>query len=87
MELTASEVGARIGFSEGKVKKHMSAKGFATARLDHLVRYAGLFAIPVAKLFALSDPFDRSFQLDFQPTSQPAVSVLTISASTARPPQ
>jgi hypothetical protein len=85
MELTPAEVASRIGMREGAVRRHMTAKGFAAARLAQLVRYAVLFGIPVAKLFALTDPFNRSLVLDFQPTAQPAVSVLNITPAPTPP--
>ncbi|MBM3405585.1 MAG: hypothetical protein FJY10_11950 [Bacteroidetes bacterium] len=50
-DLSESELAKRVRLSAGKVRKHCSVKGFATARVEHLSRYADVFNVPAANFF------------------------------------
>jgi hypothetical protein len=49
--LTPAELASRSGISAGRVKKHLTVKGFERIRASELLRYANVYNIPVANLF------------------------------------
>lgn len=49
--LTTGELSKRAGIPAGKVKKHLTPKGFEKASVADLAKYAGVFNVPVANLF------------------------------------
>lgn len=52
-DLTLKELAQRTGLSTGKVKKHLTVKGFECVKVGQLLKYASVFNIPVANLFQL----------------------------------
>src|SRR4030042_7102826 len=46
-ELTPSELAARVGISARKVKRHLLPRHFGTLTLEELMRYCGVFNIPL----------------------------------------
>lgn len=76
-ELTIPEVADRTGLRIGVVKKHMQLRYFERMSVDQAMRYAELFGIPVARLFAFikSEP---GMQLQIQASPSKAVCQITI---------
>jgi hypothetical protein len=52
-DLTPSELAKRSGISAGKVKKHLTLKGFNDVTMAELAKYSRVFNIPVANLFQI----------------------------------
>jgi hypothetical protein len=56
-ELTAHDVAERTGITMGKVKKHLTPKGFKKATIEDLQAYSELFDVPVGAFFQIArDP-------------------------------
>lgn len=53
INISAADLGRRIGLSARKVKKHMDPKHFANARMSMVRRYAEVFGVPVANMFQI----------------------------------
>jgi transcriptional regulator with XRE-family HTH domain len=52
-ELTVAEMAARVGISKSAIRKHMDPKGFRNITISMLMRYAGVFNVPLANLFQI----------------------------------
>lgn len=52
-DLTLQELAQRSGLSRGKVKKHLTVKGFESTTMKQLAKYASVFNIPPANLFQI----------------------------------
>lgn len=84
-ELTLPEVADRVGLSKGAVRRHMDPAHFGELTVAQARRYAELFGVPLAKLFAFfgAGPADPAARLDFRPGANPDACVATLPA--ARP--
>jgi hypothetical protein len=56
LDMSVPDTAARVGLSQRKVKRHMTAAGFRSASVDHLARYAEVFGVPVAAFFCFAAP-------------------------------
>lgn len=52
-ELTTSELAARTGLTNRKVKRHLTYRHFLKASVEELQKYADVFNIPVANFFQI----------------------------------
>ncbi len=52
-DLTLSELAARAGIRQSKVKKHLEPKLFGTVTIEELRKYAMVFNVPIANLLQI----------------------------------
>ncbi len=52
-DISLIELAGRAKISKTKVQKHLTVKGFASAGVKDIIKYAEIFNIPVANLFQL----------------------------------
>lgn len=52
-DLTLSELAARAGIRQSRVKKHLEPKLFGTVTIDELRKYATVFNVPLANLLQI----------------------------------
>ena len=77
-ELTVPEVADRTGIRAGLVRRHMLPRYFERMSVKQGLRYAELFGIPIARLFAFITPSDPAWQLSIQSSPSKAVCQINI---------
>ena len=76
--MTPADIAVRVGISKGAVLKHQTPKGFASASVDIVRRYADVFGVSVANMFQLVVPKDKDVSVSSRKTANPYLSVLEI---------
>jgi hypothetical protein len=79
--ITAADVAARVGISVSKVNKHAAPEGFSKVTIDLAQKYAGVFGVPLARLFEVIICKDAGLAATYGKTQNPAVSIVEISRS------
>ncbi|MBN1577335.1 MAG: hypothetical protein JW913_12325 [Chitinispirillaceae bacterium] len=77
--MTTADLAARAAVPLAKVKKHLTPAGFAGASLDTLRRYAEVFDLPLANLFALIVPKKDGITITARKTTNPLFTIIEIS--------
>ncbi|MBN1307374.1 MAG: hypothetical protein JXA18_05620 [Chitinispirillaceae bacterium] len=76
--MTVADLAVRAAVPVGKLKRHLTPVGFAGASLDALRRYAEVFDLPLANLFAVIVPKKEGTIVTAQRTCNPLFTIIEI---------
>jgi len=68
LNMTAADVGSRVGLGAGRVKKHMTVAGFGSVTVDQALLYAEVFGVPLAGMFCVAAQAPKGPRIVFRPT-------------------
>lgn len=75
IDIAEADLALRVGVSRRKLRKHLTAEGFAGIKLDLAGKYAEVFNIPVANLFQVLLPEGGKVEVRHERTGNPLVTV------------
>lgn len=78
INISAADLGRRVGLSARKVRKHIRPEHFANIRLSLAKRYAEVFGIPVANMFQVLATKESGKELNQEKTKNPLVVVTNV---------
>lgn len=80
LRMTAEDVSDRTGIRLGAVRQHMVPKGFASATVAQLERYAEVFGVPVAGMLAVVEQPPKGLRVVMRATRNPHAAIVTAAA-------
>jgi hypothetical protein len=75
IDIAEADLALRVGISRRKLRRHLTPEGFADIDIALAMKYAEVFAIPVANLFQVLDAGEGRIEFAQERTANPLVTV------------